>query len=110
MVKGKEEEAAKYRDYFDFSEPLKRCSSTVCCYPPGRVGRPVESKYKPDDEECAGRLEQMYVRGNNECSRQVGEAVRDSVQAASEASIETEFSALSKEKADEEQSASSPET
>ena len=45
VVKGKEEEAAKYRDYFDFSEPLKRCSShRLLVYPPGRVGRPVESK------------------------------------------------------------------
>ena len=56
----------------------------------------------PDDEECAGRLEQMYVRGNNECSRQVGEAVRDAYKRLLKPSIETEFSALSKEKADEE--------
>ena len=56
----------------------------------------------PDDEECAGRLEQMYVRGNNECSRQVGEAVRDAYKRLLKSSIETEFSALSKEKADEE--------
>lgn len=44
----------------------------------------------------------MYVRGNNECSRQVGEAVRDAYKRLLKPSIETEFSALSKEKADEE--------
>ena len=105
VVKGKEEEAAKYRDYFDFSEPLKRCSSPASSSPAIRRGESeglLKVSISPDDEECAGRLEQMYVRGNNECSRQVGEAVRDAYKRLLKPSIETEFSALSKEKADEE--------
>ena len=78
VVKGKEEEAAKYRDYFDFSEPLKRCSShRLLAIRRGESEGLLKVSISPDDEECAGRLEQMYVRGNNECSRQVGEAVRD---------------------------------
>ena len=80
VVKGKEEEAAKYRDYFDFSEPLKRCSSHRLL----AIRR----------GESEGLL--------NECSRQVGEAVRDAYKRLLKPSIETEFSALSKEKADEE--------
>ena len=103
VVKGKEEEAAKYRDYFDFSEPLKRCSShRLLAIRRGESEGLLKVSISPDDEECAGRLEQMYVRGNNECSRQVGEAVRDAYKRLLKPSIETEFSALSKEKADEE--------
>ena len=102
-MKGKEEEAAKYRDYFDFSEPLKRCSShRLLAIRRGESEGLLKVSISPDDEECAGRLEQMYVRGNNECSRQVGEAVRDAYKRLLKPSIETEFSALSKEKADEE--------
>ena len=56
----------------------------------------------PDDEECAERLERNYVRGNNECSRQVQEAVHDAYKRLLKPSIETEFAALSKGKADEE--------
>lgn len=105
VVKGKEsdEAAAKYRDYFDFSEPLKRCSShRLLAIRRGESEGLLKVSISPDDEECAGRLEQMYVRGNNECSRQVGEAVRDAYKRLLKPSIETEFSALSKEKADEE--------
>ena len=103
VVKGKEEEAAKYRDYFDFSEPLKRCSShRLLAIRRGESEGLLKVSISPDDEECAGRLEQMYVRGNNECSRQVSEAVRDAYKRLLKPSIETEFSALSKEKADEE--------
>ena len=103
VVKGKEEEAAKYRDYFDFSEPLKRCSShRLLAIRRGESEGLLKVSISPDDKECAGRLEQMYVRGNNECSRQVGEAVRDAYKRLLKPSIETEFSALSKEKADEE--------
>ena len=96
VVKGKEEEAAKYRDYFDFSEPLKRCSShRLLAIRRGESEGLLKVSISPDDEECAGRLEQMYVRGNNECSRQVGEAVRDAYKRLLKPS-------LSKEKADEE--------
>ena len=103
VVKGKEEEAAKYRDYFDFSEPLKRCSShRLLAIRRGESEGLLKVSISPDNEECAGRLEQMYVRGNNECSRQVGEAVRDAYKRLLKPSIETEFSALSKEKADDE--------
>ena len=55
-----------------------------------------------DEEECNTRLEHQFVRGNNECARQVAEAVRDAYKRLLKPSIETEFAALSKEKADEE--------
>lgn len=103
VVKGKEEEASKYRDYFDFSEPLKRCSShRLLAIRRGEAEGLLKLSITPDDEECSERLERMYVRSNNECGRQVGEAVRDAYKRLLKPSIETEFAALSKEKADEE--------
>ena len=103
VIKGKEEEAAKYKDYFDFSEPLKRCTShRLLAIRRGESEGLLKVSISPNDEECTERLERSYVRGNNECSRQVQEAVRDAYKRLLKPSIETEFAALSKEKADEE--------
>ena len=103
VVKGKEEEAAKYKDYFDFSEPLKRCTShRLLAIRRGESEGLLKVSISPNDEECTERLERSYMRGNNECSRQVQEAVRDAYKRLLKPSIETEFAALSKEKADEE--------
>ena len=103
VIKGKEEEAIKYKDYFDFSEPLKRCTShRLLAIRRGETEGLLKVSISPDDEECAERLERNYVRGNNECSRQVQEAVHDAYKRLLKPSIETEFAALSKEKADEE--------
>ena len=103
VVKGKEEEAAKYKDYFDFSEPLKRCTShRLLAIRRGEAEGLLKVSISPDDEECTERLERSYVRGNNECSQQVKEAVRDAYKRLLKPNIETEFAALSKEKADEE--------
>ena len=103
VIKGKEEEAIKYKDYFDFSEPLKRCTShRLLAIRRGEAEGLLKVSISADDEECAERLERNYVRGNNECSRQVQEAVHDAYKRLLKPSIETEFAALSKEKADEE--------
>ena len=103
VVKGKEEEGAKYKDYFDFSEPLKRCTShRLLAIRRGESEGLLKVSISPDDAECTERLERSYVRGNNECSRQVQEAVKDAYKRLLKPSIETEFAALSKEKADEE--------
>ena len=103
VVKGKEEEAAKYKDYFDFSEPLKRCTShRLLAIRRGEAEGLLKVSISPDDEECTERLERSYVRGTGECSQQVKEAVRDAYKRLLKPSIETEFAALSKEKADEE--------
>lgn len=106
VVKGKEtdEVAAKYRDYFDFSEPLKRCSShRLLAIRRGEAEGILKVSITPSDEtECTDRLERRFVRGNNECSRQVCEAVNDAYKRLLKPAIETEFAALSKEKADDE--------
>ena len=103
VVKGKEEEAAKYRDYFDFSEPLKRCTShRLLAIRRAESEGLLKVSITPDDEACIERLERQFVRGNNECSRQVNEATIDAYKRLLKTSIETEFAAQSKEKADDE--------
>ena len=103
VVKGKEEEAAKYRDYFDFSEPLKRCTShRLLAIRRAEAEGLLRVSITPDDEACIERLERQFVRGNNECSEQVSEAVIDAYKRLLKPSIETEFAAQSKEKADDE--------
>lgn len=106
VVKGKEQEedAAKYRDYFDFSEPLKRCTShRLLAIRRGEAEGILKVTISPEeDDECMNRLERQFVRGNGECSAQVAEAVKDAYKRLLKPAIETEFSAISKEKADEE--------
>lgn len=103
VVKGKEEEAAKYRDYFDYSEPLKRCTShRLLAIRRAEAEGLLKVAISPDDEECIERLEHQFVRSNNECGKQVSDAVQDAYKRLLKPSIETEFSAMTKEKADEE--------
>ena len=106
VAKGKEadEAAAKYRDYFDFSEPLRKCSShRLLALRRGEAEGILKVSIAPgDDEECATRLQRQYVRADNACGRQVAEAVADAYKRLLRPSIETEFAAQSKEKADEE--------
>lgn len=103
VAKGKEEEAAKYRDYFDFSEPLKRCTShRLLAIRRAEAEGLLKVSISPDDEECLERLERQFVRGNGESSRQVAEATADAYKRLLKPSIETEFAAQSKERADEE--------
>lgn len=104
VVKGKEEEASKYKDYFDFSESLKRCSShRILAIRRGEAEGLLKVSITPaEEEECIRRIEKIFVKNNNECSRQVAEAVKDSYKRLLKPSIETEFASLSKEKADEE--------
>ena len=103
VVKGKEEEAAKYQDYFDFSEPLKRCSShRLLAIRRAEAEGLLKVSISPDDEECTERLERLYVHSNNACGMQVAEAVKDGYKRLLKPSIETEFSGFSKETADTE--------
>ena len=103
VVKGKEEEATKYRDYFDCSESLKRCNShRLLAIRRAEAEGLLKVSISPDDEECVERLERQFVRSNNPCGQQVAEAVQDSYKRLLKPSIETEFATQSKERADEE--------
>ena len=103
VVKGKEEEGAKYRDYFDFSEPLKRCSShRLLALRRGEAEGILKVAISPDDEACVESLNRLCVKGNGECSKLVASALTDSYKRLIKPSIETEFAAASKQKADDE--------
>lgn len=103
IIKGKEEEGAKYRDYFDFSEPLKRISShRLLALRRGEAEGILRVSISPDADTCMDRLKRRFVRNRNEASEQVSDAVDDSFKRLLKPSIETEFSNLSKTKADEE--------
>lgn len=103
VVKGKEEEGSKYRDYFDFSEPLNRCSShRLLALRRGEAEGFLRVSISPDAEGCIERLNRRFVKGRSDASAQVEEAVGDSFKRLLKPSIETEFANLSKMKADEE--------
>lgn len=103
VVKGKESEADKYRDYFEFSKPLKKCTShQLLAIRRAEAEGLLKVSISPDDEECVERLERRFVRSNNACGEQVAEAVQDAYKRLLKSSIETEFAAQSKEQADEE--------
>ena len=102
-AKADTDEAAKYSDYFDWEEPLKRCSShRLLAMRRGEAEGILRISITPDDEEAIDRLKRHYVYGNTPCGRLVAEAVEDGYKRLLKPAIETEFAALSKEKADEE--------
>ena len=105
VVKSKadSDEAAKFTDYFDFSEPLRRCSShRLLAMRRGENEGILRVSISADDEECIHRLQRQWVRGNGPCTDLVEEAVTDSYKRLLKPSIETEFASQSKEKADDE--------
>lgn len=102
-AKADTEEAAKFSDYFDFSEPLKRCSShRLLAMRRGENEGILRISISADDERCIDRVKRFFIRGYGKCSSLVGEAVEDSYKRLLKPAIETEFANLSKEKADEE--------
>lgn len=102
-AKADTEEAAKFSDYFDFSEPLKRCSShRLLAMRRGENEGILRISISADDEGCIDRVKRFFIRGYGKCSSLVGEAVEDSYKRLLKPAIETEFANISKEKADEE--------
>ena len=105
VVKAKQDtdEAQKYRDYFDWHEPLKRCSShRLLAMRRGEAEGILRISIAPNDDECIAKLQSHYVYGHTPCGRLVAEAVEDGYKRLLKPSIETEFSNLSKEQADDE--------
>ena len=102
-AKADSDEAAKYSDYFDWEEPLKRCSShRLLAMRRGESEGILRISISPDDDEAVERLKRHYVYGNTPCGKLVAEAIDDGYKRLLKPAIETEFAALSKERADEE--------
>ena len=97
------DEAQKFADYFDFSEPLRRCNShRLLAMRRGENQGILRVSITIDSEECISRLTRQFVRGHGVCQTLVTQAVEDSFKRLINPSIENEFAALSKERADEE--------
>ena len=102
-AKKDEEGAQKYTDYFDFSEPLRRCNGNrLLAMRRGESEGFLRVNISIDGEETTERLQRHYVRGRGACAQLVEEAVADAYKRLIEPSVENEFAAASKEKADEE--------
>lgn len=103
VVKSKESDAQKYRDWFDFSEPLSRCAShRLLAMRRGESEGLLKVSIDIDDERASDSLAKRYVKGSGPASDCVDDAVHDSYYRLLQPSIENEFAALSKEKADAE--------
>ena len=97
------DEAQKFADYFDFSEPLRRCNShRLLAMRRGEDQGILRVSITIDGEECISRLTRQFVRGHGVCQTLVSQAVEDSFKRLINPSIENEFATLSKERADEE--------
>jgi uncharacterized protein len=103
VVKGKEEEGNKFSDYFEWSEPLRRCPShRLLAMRRGEEEGYLRLTIVPSGDEAVESIEKQFIRSNNAAARQVKAAVDDSWSRLLAPSMETEFRKSSKEKADEE--------
>jgi uncharacterized protein len=103
IIKDKENEAEKYRDYFDWCEPLKKCPShRLLAIRRGENEGFLRVSISPDTDRTLENLDRFFVRGNNASSKQVSLAIKESFKRLMQPAIETEFANLSKEKADTE--------
>jgi uncharacterized protein len=103
LSKGKEEEGVKYTDYFEFSESLSKCPShRLLAMRRGEEEGFLKIEIAPDESKVIEALDESFVKGYYDVSEQVRIAIKDSYKRLLHPSIETEFRASSKEKADEE--------
>lgn len=103
VAKGKEQEGEKFRDYFDFSEKLSRCPShRLLAMRRGEAEGFLKVSISGDDDRCIDRLLSQFVKNDSESADCVAEAVEDAFKRLLKPSVETEFAASSKEKADAE--------
>ena len=103
VVKGKESEGIKFSDYFDWSEPLRKCPShRLLAMRRGEDEGILRLSVEPDEKNAVDLLLSIFIRGKNASSELVETAVRDSWKRLLASSMETEFRNISKEKADHE--------
>lgn len=104
VVKAKEAEAGKYRDYFDWHEPLRRCTShRLLAMRRGEAEGFLRVSISPDDEaDCVERLSRPFLTGSAAAARQMEQAAADAYKRLLKPAIETEFAGASKQRADAE--------
>ena len=103
VVTDKEEEALKFRDYFDYSEAVMKVPShRALAVLRGFVEGFLRISIEPDEESALAVIEDLYVKGINECSIQVKKAAKDAYRRLLQPALETEFRTLIKQRSDEE--------
>jgi protein Tex len=103
VIKGKEQEGIKYSDYFDWSEPLKKCPShRLLAMRRGEEEGFLRLSIEPSEGHAIELLEKIFIKGRNASADIVTGSVADSWKRLLSPSMETEFRNISKEKADEE--------
>jgi protein Tex len=103
VVKGKESEGIKFSDYYEWSEPLKKCPShRLLAMRRGEEEGFLKLSIEPDEDNAIDMLNGLYIKGKNESSKLVEGAIKESWKRLLSSSMETEFRNISKEKADEE--------
>jgi len=103
VIKGKEDEAEKYRDYFDFSEPVKRCPShRLLAMRRGEKEEFLRVSITPETQPVIEHLHRYFVKGKTSSAKQVAIAIEDAYKRLLEPSIENETASSSLEKAETE--------
>ncbi len=103
VVKGKEEEGEKYQDYFDTTDPLRKCPShRLLAIRRGEKEGFLKVSVFPPEEEAIEILTRFLIKNNNESAQQLELAIKDSYKRLLQPSIETEFASSSLEKAEDE--------
>jgi uncharacterized protein len=101
IIKGKEEEAQKYRDYFNMTDKLSKCSShRLLAMRRGESEGFIRISITPEEEKCIEKLERLFVKSENEAGKLVFEAAKDAYKRLLKPAIENEFAVESKLKAD----------
>lgn len=101
VMKGKEEEGAKYKDYFDWSEPIDKVPShRLLAMRRAEKEMVISLSLRPDQDEALYRLDRKFVKGHRGAAQVVREAVEDSYHRLMAPSLETEARVMSKDKAD----------
>ena len=103
VIKGKESDAVKYEDYYDFAEPLRKCPShRMLAMRRGEAEGYLRINIEPKNDDAVEMLSRHFLKAENAAARQVRMAVEDSYKRLIQPSIENEFKKIAKEKADKE--------
>lgn len=103
VIKGKEEEGIKYKDYFEWEEPVKTAPShRILAMRRGENESILKLEAIPEEEGAIDILAKHFIKSSNACGKQVELAVHDSYKRLLGPAMETELRLLSKQKADEE--------
>lgn len=103
LMKGKEDAAAKFKDYFDWEEPINKVAShRLLAMRRGEKEMFLSLDINPNEEDVYKIIENEYLKGPNEASAQVELALKDAYKRLLKPSIETEVRIETKKKADTE--------